>query len=130
MQIHILAEGLFLGMDLKDFLASLHVGTSHCYLPVKTARTKDSRVQDIHAVGGRHDDNAFIDAKAVHLNQQLVQRLLPLIVAAAHTCTSAAGNRVNLINKHDTGRVLLGLLEQITDTGSAHAHEHLHKIRT
>ena len=117
-------------MDLKDFLAPLHIGTSHCHLSVKTARSKDSRVQDIHAVRGRHDDNAFIDAKAVHLYQQLVQCLLPLIVSAAHTCTSAAGNRVNLVDKHDTGRVLLGLLEQVTDTGSAHTHKHLHEIRT
>ena len=46
------------------------------------------------------------------------------------TAVTAASNGVNLINKDNTWRILSGVLKQITDTGRAHAHEHLHKVRT
>ena len=51
-------------------------------------------------------------------------------MAAAHAAAAASRHRVNLINKYNTGMVPLGIREQITDTGSAHTHEHFHKIRT
>ena len=51
-------------------------------------------------------------------------------MAAAHTCTAASRNRINLINKYNTRRVLLCVQEQISHTGCAHADKHLYKIRT
>ena len=51
-------------------------------------------------------------------------------MAASHTGAPSSGNCVNLINKYNTGRVLLAFLKQISYTGSTHTYEHLHKIRT
>ena len=36
---------------------------------------------------------------------------------------------IDLVDEHDAGRVALRLLEQVTHTGCAHAHEHLHELR-
>ena len=87
-------------------------------------------VQDVGAVGGGDDDDALVGAEAVHLHQHLVQGLLAFIVTAAQTGAALAAHRVDLIDEDDTGRGLFRLVEQITHTGSTHAHIHLHEIGT
>ena len=59
-------------MYLKDFHTALHIRTAYCYLTVKTARTQNSRIQDIDTVGRSHDDDTLIHTKAIHLNEKLV----------------------------------------------------------
>ena len=127
-QLHILRQRLALGVDLQDLLPALDVGQAHIHLPVEPSRTQQGGVEDIHTVGGGQHHNALVDGEAVHLHQQLVQRLLPLVVAAAQTAAALASHRVDLIDKHDGRRLLLGLLKQVADAAGAHAHIHLHKI--
>ena len=69
-------------------------------------------------------------AEAVHLDQQLVQRLLALVVAAAEAGAALAADRVDLVDEDDAGAVLLGLLEQVAHPGGADADEHLDEVRT
>ena len=87
-------------------------------------------VQYIRAVRSRKHDDAFIDAEAIHLYQQLIQCLFSFIVTAAHTGAALTSYGIYLIDKYDTRCVLFGLIEQITDTGSTDAYKHFHKIRT
>jgi hypothetical protein len=47
--------------------------------------------------------------RQLRTRQQLVERLLALVVAAAHAGAAGATHRVNLINENDAGGVLLGL---------------------
>ena len=129
-EVHVLGQRLVPRMNLQDLLAALHVGLSNADLPVKTTRTHDGGVEDIHTVRRGHHDDALVRAETVHLHQQLVQGLLALVVAAAHTGAAASGDCVDLVNEHDAGRILLRLSEQVTDTRSADAHEHLDEIRT
>ncbi len=130
LQIHILRQGLVPGVHLQNVLPAADVRRAHGHLPVKTPRTQDCGIQNVHPVCGCHHDNPFIDAEAVHLHQQLVQSLLPLVMASSHTGTPAPCNSIDLVNKDDTGRILLGLLKQIPDAGRAHTHKHFHKIGT
>ena len=67
--------------------------------------------------------------EAVHLDQQLVQRLLALVVAAAQAGAALAADRVDLVDEDDARRVLLGLLEQVAHPGGADADEHLDEVR-
>ena len=57
-KVHIRANGFIAGMDAKDRLAALHIGIIDGDMAVKAAGTQQSGVQDILAVGGRHNDNA------------------------------------------------------------------------
>ena len=63
----------------------------------------------IRSVGGSQHDDAGVALKAIHLSQQLVDGLLALVVAAAHAGATLAPDRINFINEHDAGRLLLGL---------------------
>ena len=129
-QIHIVSQRFSLGMHLQDLFSSLDIWSAHANLPVKTAGTQNRGIQDIHPVGGSHHNDALIDAETVHLHQQLVQCLLPLVMSAAHTGAAASRHRVDLIDKNNTGGVFLRILKQIPDTGSTHADEHFHEIGT
>jgi hypothetical protein len=66
--------------------------------------------------------------EAVHLDQQLVERLLALVVAAAEAGAALAADRVDLVDEDDARRVLLGLLEHVAHARRAHADEHLDEV--
>ena len=129
LQIHIIREGLALGVHLQDGNTPRHIGVIDENRAVKAAGTQQRGVKNVAAVRRRHDDDTLVDCEAVHLDQQLVQRLLALVVSAAQTRAAMAADRVNLINKDDGRGSALGLVEQVTDAARAHAHEHLHKVR-
>jgi len=127
-QIHILRQRLVAGVDLQDLLAALNVRQTHIHLTVEPSGTQQRRIEDIHTVGGGQHHHALVGAEAVHFHQQLVQGLLPLIVAAAQTAAALTAHRVDLVDEHDGGRVLLGLHKQVADTAGADAHVHFHKV--
>jgi len=67
-------------------------------------------------------------SKPVHLDEQLVQGLFPLIVTAAETRAAMAADRVDLVHEDDARRGLLGLLEEVTHARGADADEHLDEV--
>ena len=108
-QAHIGAEGLVLCMDAEqNLLAALDVGQTDVDLTVKAARAQQRLVQNVRAVRGSHDDDAIVGVEAVHLDQQLVQGLLALIVTAAETCAALTAHRVDLIDEDDGRHRLFG----------------------
>mmetsp|Transcript_32447 Transcript_32447/g.58058 ORF Transcript_32447/g.58058 Transcript_32447/m.58058 type:complete len:217 (-) Transcript_32447:34-684(-) len=130
LQADIVQQLLVTGVHIQNLTAALLIRHVHANLAVKAPGTEERGVQNVRAVGRRDDNDTGVALKAVHLRQQLVQRLLALVVAAADAGATRAAHRINLVHKHNAGRVLLGLLEQVTDAGGAHAHEHLHKLRS
>ena len=130
MEIDIGADRLFALVNLEDFLSALDIGVIDRDLAVKSARTQQRRIQNIAAVGRGNDDDALVLLKAVHLNQQLVQRLLTFVVAAAETGASVSAHRVDLVDEDDRRRVLLCLLKEVAHTACTHADEHFHEVRT
>ena len=129
-EIDIGADRLALCMDFEDGEASAHVRLVDDNLAVETARTQQRRVEDVGAVRRRNDDDAFVCREAIHLDEQLVQRLLALVVAAAEARTALAADGVNLVDEDDAGRVLLRLLEQVAHARGADTDEHLDEVGT
>ena len=129
-QIYVGTKWRFTRMHAQNLFTPFDVRIANSHLTVKTTWTQQRRVQNIFAVCRRDNDNAFVGFKTIHLNQQLVQRLLTLIVAttvASATCTT---NRIDLIDKHDARCVLFGLFKHVAHTRCTHANEHLNKVRT
>ena len=60
----------------------------------------------------------------------MIQRLFALIMPAAEASAAMAANGVDFVDEDDARRVLLALFEEVADAACAHAHKHLHKIRT
>ena len=112
----------------QDLLAAAHVGQRHYDLAVEAARAQQRRIEHVGAVGGGDDDDAFVALEAVHLHQQLVERLLALVVAAAEARAAVAADGVDLVDEDDARRVLLRLLEHVAHARGADADEHLHEV--
>jgi hypothetical protein len=112
-------------VHLEDLLAALDVRVRHHDLAVETARTQQRRVQHVRTVGGRNQDDALIGFEAVHLHQQLVERLFALVIAAAKACATVPADGVDFVDEDDARRILLGLLEHVAHAAGADADEHL-----
>ena len=111
-------------------LASADVGQRHHHLAVEAARAQQGGIEHVGPVGRGNHDHARGPFEAVHLDQQLVEGLFALIVAATQAGAALAPDRVDFIDEDDARRVLLGLLEHVAHARSADADEHFDKIRT
>jgi hypothetical protein len=109
-------------VDLEDLLAPVHVGRRDEDLAVEAPRAQQRRVELLEQVRGGHDDDAVGAVEAVHLDQQLVERLLTL---AGDVRAALAPDGVELVDEDDRGGMLAGLAEQAADAGGAKAGEHL-----
>ncbi len=117
-------------MHVQDLLAALHVGHVHHDLAVEAAGREQRGVENVGAVGGGDEDNGVVGLKAVHLNEQLVQRLLAFVVAAAQARAALTADGIDFVDEDDGGACFLCLLEQVAYTGGAYAYEHLHEVGT
>ena len=130
LRVDALIQRLVARMDFEYLFSSCDVRDADDDLPVETARSEERRIQYIRTVCRRQNDDAGILRESIHLYEELVQRLFSFIMAAAQACASLTSDRVDLIDKNDTRRVLLSLIEQVSDSGCADTDEHLHKVRT
>ncbi len=128
-EVNVAAQRLALCVYLQNGLPALYVGITDGYLPIEPAGAQQRRVEYVRPVGRGDDDYALVHGKAVHFNEQLVQRLLPLVVTAAQAGAALTADRVYLIYKHNCGRALLCGIEQIAHAARADANEHFNKVR-
>ncbi|MNC31197.1 hypothetical protein D3C75_795110 [compost metagenome] len=117
-------------MNLQYSFTAFDIRTVNRNLTVKTSRTKQRRIKNVCAVGSRDNNNAFIAAKAVHFDEQLVERLLAFVMSAAKSGAALTSDSIDFIDKDNTRCILLRILEQITHTGCADTDEHFHEVGT
>ena len=127
-QVHVGVEADVADVDLEDRLAAVDVGPVHDHLAVEASRPQQGGVERLRPVGGGHDDDAAVDVEAVHLDEQLVERLFALVVAADGDAGARLAQRVQLVDEDDARRPALGLVEQVAHAGGADADEHFDKI--
>ncbi len=111
----------------QDLLAALEVGIADGHLPIEPAGTQQRRIEDVGAVGRRDDDDAVGLREAVHLDEQLVERLLALLVAQ-RIAAAAAADGVELVDEDDARRMAPRLLEQLAHARRADAGIHLDEV--
>ena len=90
-------------MHFENLLATTNIGQRNHHLTVKPARTQQRGIQHIRTVGCRNDDHALAALEPIHLDQQLVQGLLALVVTASQTGPTLTANRINFIDEDDAG---------------------------
>ena len=117
-----------LGVDAQDLLASLDVRLVDEHLAIEAAGAEQRRIEHLGPVGRAHDDDALARVEAVHLGEQLIERLLALLVAAERALHAHLAERVELVDEDDARRLGFGLLKQIADAGGADADEHLDEL--
>ena len=121
------AIGLLRAWTARISLAAVDVRQPDVDLAVEAARAEDGRVERVEAVGRGDDDDVIGRPEAVELDEQLVERLLALLVAVR----AAAGlaDRVELVEEDDAAAELAGLGEQLADALGADADVLLDELR-
>src|SRR4051794_9750604 len=104
--VDLLGQRLAARVDLEDLLAALAVGAIDGDLAVEATGTQQGGIEDVGPVGGRDHDDVVLGLEAVHLDEELVERLLALVVTAAHAGATVAADGVDLVHEDDAGRVL------------------------
>src|SRR5581483_663372 len=103
-----------LRVDAQDRGAATAVRRMHVDAPVEAPRSQQRLVEHVSAVRGRKDDDAHARVEPVHLGEDLVQRLLLLVVAPDPDRGRAAPtNGVELVDEDDCGRRGACLLEEV-----------------
>ena len=97
-QVYILPQRLVAGVDLQNGLPAPDVRVADIDLTVKAAGPQKGRVQNVLTVGSGHDHHALVVAKAVHLHQELIEGLLPFVVATAQARAPLPTHGVNLVD--------------------------------
>src|SRR5699024_8006495 len=110
--------------DLQDRFAVFTVGQTDTDAAVETAGSQQRGVKDVGTVSSGQDNDVLTLFEAIHLDQDLVERLLAFVVASAHAGSAAATDGVDLVDKDDARSILLGLGEQVADTTGADTDEH------
>ena len=128
LQPHVGRERDLPGVHPENPLPAPHVGRVHHDLAVEPAGTQQRRIEHVGPVGGGDQDDAVVGLEAVHLDQQLIEGLLPLVVAAAQAGAPMAADGVDLVDEDDAGRMALALLEEVAHPARAHADEHLDEV--
>jgi hypothetical protein len=115
-------------MNFEDLQTTPEIGPRHNNPPVKSARPQQSWIQHVRAIRRRDQDDTLVSLEAIHLDQELIQSLLALVVTSAHSGASMPTHRVDFIDEYDAGRLLFSLLKKVSNPGRAHAYKHLDKV--
>src|SRR5438552_3725639 len=129
LDVHVFGDRHATGMHAEDAFPALHIRPRHDHAAVEAAGTEERRVEHVGAVRGGDQDDALVGLEAVHLDEELVERLLALVVAAAETRAAVTADGVDLVDEDDARGVLLPLHEEIAHPRGAHADEHLDEVR-
>jgi hypothetical protein len=126
-EVDVGAEPDLLGVHREDRAPTELVRPIDEHVAIEAARAQERRVEDLGAVGRGHDDDAVARIEAVELDEQLVQRLLAVLVRVDPDAAHLA-QRVELVDEDDARRLGLGLAKQVADARRANADEHLDEL--
>ena len=116
-------------MDVENLYPPDFVRAIDQHLTVEPASAEQCRIENLRPVGGGQQDQSAGGIEAVHLDQQLVERLLLLIVPAGQRPgATGATEGVQFINEDDRRCLGTGLLEQVTHPRGTHPDKHLDKL--
>ena len=101
-EVDVVGERDLARVDLEDLAPALLVGRVDDDAAVEAAGPQQRRVEHVGPVGGGQHDHALGAGEAVHLGQDLVERLLALVVAADRRAAAArAADGVELVDEDD-----------------------------
>ena len=119
-----------LRVNAQDFFPAFYVGAFDRNLPVKAAGAQQRGVENVGTVRRGKNYQAFFVVEAVHFDQQLIERLLPLVVAAAYRIDAAFTDGVQFVDKDNARCFVARLLKKVAHAACADADKHFDKVRT
>src|SRR6185503_12068733 len=117
-------------VNFQDAFASTDVRSRNHNASVETPWPEQRRIENVRTVRRSNQDHTVVRLKAIHLDQQLVQRLFAFVVSTTEACATMTAHRIDLVDEDDARRILLALLKQVAYTRCTDADEHLNEVGT
>ncbi|OLC07636.1 MAG: hypothetical protein AUH41_10030 [Gemmatimonadetes bacterium 13_1_40CM_66_11] len=111
-----------------DLLAAFQVRHVDHDLAVEPAGTQQGGIENVGTVGGGEQNDAVVRLEAIHFDEQLIQRLLALVVAATEPSPAVPADGIDLVDEDDARGMRLALLEQVAHARGTDADEHLDEV--
>ena len=111
LQIHLVTHDDLSRVHLENRLSTSDIWPIDHDLTIKSSRPQQGGIQNLGSVRCRQEDHTGVGVEAVHLDQQSVERLLPLLVGLQSISLPGLADRVQLINENDARSLLLRLLK-------------------
>ena len=127
-EVDTFGERLVATVHAQDPLAPLEIGSVDDDLAIESARAQQRGIEHVGPVRRRDEDHAGADVETVELDEQLVQRLLAFVVAAADARAALPADRVDLVDEDDRAPRGLRVLEQVAHARGADTGEHLDEV--
>src|SRR5204863_7777127 len=109
--VDVVGDRLVAKMDLENAFAAAKIRRVDNDLPIETAWTQQRRIEYVGTVRGGDEDHAVIRFEAVHLDKQLIERLLALVMTAAKSGATVAADGVDFVDEDDARRMRFALLK-------------------
>ena len=129
LEIYVRRHGFVARVNLEDRFSAANVGNIDVDLTVESAGAQKRRVENVRAVGRRHDDYAVVGGETVHLDEELVKCLFAFVVTAAEPRSALTAYRVDLVDKDNARHILFSRVEEVANAACAHADVHFHEVR-
>lgn len=104
-----LADGTLAEVGLQDADPALLVRKRYVDELIQTARSQDSRVNDVWSVGGSNDEDVLLARHSVHLSQDLVDDTVCSSTAISHVATAGLSDGVQLVKEENARGCLASL---------------------
>ena len=117
----------FAGVNFEDLQSGFESWVGEFYFSIDTARSQQSRIQDVDSVGCHDDLDSLSRLETVQLIQQLKHSPLHLRVSSL-TLHSGPSDGVDLIDENDAGRMLPSHHEQLSDHSCSLTDVFLHQL--
>ena len=117
-------------MNLQNGKAFIGLWQRNNDLAIETTWTEQCSIKNVWAVRCSHDNDAFCCFEAIHFGEQLIERLLTLIVSAAKSCSTLSSDGINFVDENNGASHFCCLLKQVAHAACANAHEHFHEVGT
>src|SRR5512135_2224545 len=101
-------------MHLEHADPAIEVRPREHHHAVEPARSQESRIEYIGAIGRGNENHTLVALEPVHFDEELVKGLLAFVMTAAESGAAMPAHGVYLIDEDDAGRVLLTLFEEVT----------------
>jgi hypothetical protein len=126
---HRRVEGHAPGVHGQDLATAGLIGGVDHDVAVESPGAQQGRVEDLGPVGGGQHHHPLVPGEPVHLGEDLVEGLLALVVAAeGGGAAPGAADGIELVDEHDGGGGLLGLVEEVAHPAGPQAHDHLDEL--
>ena len=104
-------------MNLENPCPARDVRAVDGNVSIEAAWPHQCRIKDIWSVGTREDDDVLLSSKPIHLHEQLVEGVLPLVVTPKATAfPSRLSNGIDLVNENNAWSNFSSFCKKLSDT--------------